>query len=109
MMAILDHIPANGCDASETLSPPGIGGDIRHEDRSTLKQKLGRKVALIGGIDQSNVLTNGTPAQVAAEVRACFETFGTGGGYICSASDHFFHAPVENLRAMAVAGCDCRY
>jgi hypothetical protein len=109
MMANLDHIPANGCDASETLSPPGVGGDIRPEDRPTVKQKLGRKVALIGGIDQSNVLTNGTPAQVAVEVRVCFETFGAGGGYICSACDHFFHAPVENLLAMAEAGRDCRY
>ncbi|MDD2762380.1 MAG: uroporphyrinogen decarboxylase family protein [Opitutaceae bacterium] len=109
MRAILDHIPANGCDASETLSPPGVGGDIGPEDRLTVKHVLGSKVALIGGIDQGNLLTNGTPAQIAAEVRACFETFGREGGYICSASDHFFHAPVANLRALAAAGRACRY
>lgn len=109
MMAILDRIPANGCNASETLSPPGVGGDIRPEDRSRVKDVLGSKVALIGGVDQGNILTDGTPKKVAEEVRACFETYGRGGGYICSASDHFFHAPVENLRALADAGRECRY
>ncbi len=109
MMAILDRIPANGCDASETLSPPGVGGDIRDGDRATVKRVLGSQVALIGGIDQGNTLTNGTTAQVAAEVRACFETFGRDGGYICSASDHFFHTPVENLKALAAAARECRY
>jgi len=55
MMPILEKIPLNGCDASETLSPPGMGGDI------------------------------------------------------CSACDHFFHAPVENLLAFARAGRECGY
>ena len=109
MMAILDHLPDNGCDACETLSPPGMGGDIHLKDQITVKQKLGSKVALIGGIDQSNTLTHGTPEQVAAEVHACFETFGKDGGYICSASDHFFHAPVANLKSLANAGRECHY
>ncbi len=109
MMAILDRIPANGCDASETLSPPGVGGDILPGDRMKVKEVLGSKVALIGGVDQGRLLTEGTPEEVAAEVRACFETFGSNGGYICSASDHFFHAPVENLTAMARAAKECRY
>lgn len=109
MMAILDRIPSNGCDASETLSPVGVGGDIRPEDRRKVKDVLGSKVGLIGGIDQGRILTEGTPAEVAAEVRACFETFGVDGGYICSASDHFFHTPVDNLKAMAQAAKECRY
>jgi uroporphyrinogen-III decarboxylase len=109
MMANLEHIPANGCDASETLSPPGMGGDIHVKDRMTVKQVLGSKVALIGGVDQGRILTEGTPEQVAAEVKGCFESFGVNGGYICSASDHFFHAPVENLKAMARAANNCRY
>ena len=33
----------------------------------------------------------------------------TTGGYTCSASDHFFHAPVENLLAFARAGRECVY
>jgi hypothetical protein len=109
IMAILEHIPANGCDASETCSPPGVGGDVGAVDRAIVKQVLGSKVSLIGGIDQSNTLEQGTPQDVRREVRACFETLGAGGGYICSASDHFFNAPVENLKTMARAARECVY
>ena len=110
MMAILDHIPSMGCDASETLSPPGVGGDIKTtEDRLRVKNILGSRVALIGGIDQNGLLTTGTPEQITREVQACFETFGSVGGYICSASDHFFHSPVDNLKAFARAAAECRY
>jgi len=109
MMAILDHIPRNGCDASETLSPPGVGGDIRPEDRDTVREVLGSRVALVGGMDQGRILTEGTPAEIRAETLALFASFGKNGGYICSASDHFFHTPVENLKAFARAGRECRY
>lgn len=109
MMSILDKIPLNGTDASETLSPPGVGGDIRKEDRARVKEVLGSKVSLIGGIDQLRLLEQGTPEEIEADVRHCFETFGANGGYICSASDHFFNAPIENLKALAAAGRDCTY
>ena len=109
MMRILDKIPLNGCDASETLSPPGVGGDIEPKERSQVKEILGSKVALIGGLDQANILSDGSPERVREEVHALFEAFGGGGGYICSASDHFFEVPVENLRALAQAGRECRY
>lgn len=109
MMAILDRIPATGCDASETLSPPGVGGDIAPALRMRVKESLGAKVALIGGVDQGELLRHGTPQQIRDEVRALFETFGKGGAYICSASDHFFDVPVENLVALAEAGKACSY
>jgi hypothetical protein len=106
MMAILDLIVANGCDASETLSPPGVGGDIVPEE---VKRRIGDQICLIGGMDQINILTVGPPEQVRTETYRLFETLGTGGGYILSASDHFFHAPVENLRAFAQAAQECVY
>lgn len=113
MQPILERIPANGCDASETLSPPGVGGDIAtREQRRHVKRVLGSRVKLIGGIDQSRLEQPSSPqaqAAIAADVRECFETFGQGGGYICSAADHFFHAPPDNLRAMARAAQECRY
>jgi uroporphyrinogen-III decarboxylase len=106
MMAILDLIVENGCDASETLSPPGVGGDTVPEE---VKRRIGGQVCLIGGMDQINILTHGTPGQIRAETRRLFEALGPGGGYILSASDHFFDAPVENLRAFAEAGRACVY
>jgi len=107
MMNILDQILENGCDASETLSPPGVGGNI--EDPAAVRRVFGGKIAMIGGMDQYNVLTAGTPEEVRCEVHRLFEGFGQDGGYICCASDHFFDAPVENLRAMAEAARECTY
>ena len=106
MMAILDLIVENQCDASETLSPAGVGGDAVPEE---IKRRIGDKVCLIGGMDQVNILSDGTPDQIHAEVHRLFEALGSGGGYMLSASDHFFEAPVENLLAFAKAGQECIY
>ena len=105
MMPLLDLIVANGCDASETLSPPGVGGDVR--DLGEVKRRIGHRVALIGGLNQFQVLEQGTPDAVRAEVRRLFEAAGRRGGYICSTSDHFFEVPAENLQAMADAAREC--
>lgn len=106
MMAILDLIVQNGCDASETLSPAGVGGDAIPVE---IKRQIGDKVCLIGGLDQINILTHGTPNQVRQEVFRLFETLGQHGGYIMCASDHFFEAPLRNLQAYAEAARECRY
>ena len=94
-------------DASETLSPPGIGGNISEPDK--VRKVLGGKLAMIGGMDQMNILTVGTPQQIRAEVRRLFDGFGKDGGYIMSVADHFFDAPVENIRIYAEAAKECVY
>jgi uroporphyrinogen-III decarboxylase len=109
MKAILGDIPDNGCTASETLSPPGVGGDLDESLRMSAKEVLGSRVSLIGGLDQGGILSEATPERVKAEVRALFESYGKDGGYICSAADHFFTAPVQNLKAFAEAARECRY
>ena len=107
MMPLLDLIAANGCDASETLSPPAVGGDVA--DIGEVKRRIGDRVALVGGMNQFQILGEGSPEQVRAEVHRLFETAGPGGGYICSACDHFFFAPPENLKAFAQAAKECVY
>ena len=107
MMSILDSILNNGCDASETLSPPEIGGNIT--GGRIVKEKLGSRIALIGGLDQVNVLTHGDEALIRKTVHSLFETYGNNGGYIISACDHFFEAPVSNLVAFANAARECVY
>ncbi len=107
MMPLLELIVANGCDASETLSPSAVGGDV--DDPAEVQRRIGDHVALIGGMNQFQILTDGTPEQIRAEVRRLFETAGRGGGYICSTSDHFFETPPENLQAYADAARDCVY
>ncbi len=106
MMPILDLITANECDASETLAPAGVGGDA---DAEGIKQRIGGQVALIGGLDQHNVLTAGTPEEIRAEVHRLFRALGPGGGYIISPSDHFFDTSAANLQAYADAARECLY
>ena len=107
MMHILDLIVQNGTDASETLSPPGVGGNIT--DPEKVRAVFAGKVAMIGGMDQFHILGDGTAEDIRAEVQRLAEGFGRDGGYICSAADHFFEAPVENLKAFAAAARECVY
>jgi uroporphyrinogen-III decarboxylase len=105
-LGIEDLIVANGADASETLAPPSIGGN---QEPWQLKQKIGGAVALIGGMDQASVLSEGSAEDIRCQVELLFQKVGSDGGYILSCADHFFHTPVENLRAYADAACDCVY
>ncbi|MCX6561953.1 MAG: hypothetical protein NTZ26_15770 [Candidatus Aminicenantes bacterium] len=103
---IEDLIVRNGADASETLAPVSIGGN---QEPWEFKRKLRGRLAMIGGVDQHNTLTTGTAEEIRKAVRKLFETVGDEGGYICSASDHFFETPVENLKAFAAAAHECVY
>lgn len=103
---IEELIVANGCDASETLAPKSIGGN---QEPWEFARKIGGRVALIGGMDQHNSLTIGTPASIHRDVCALFEKVGRNGGYVLSTADHFFETPVENLKAFADAARDCTY
>jgi uroporphyrinogen-III decarboxylase len=107
MMHILDCIAENGTDASETLAPPGVGGNIT--DPAVVRDAFAGHVAMIGGMDQFNVLTTGTPDVIRDEVFRLFEGFGRDGGYLLSTSDHFFDTPIEHLKAYALAAQACVY
>ena len=103
---IEEMIAANGCDASETLAPVSIGGN---QEPWEFASKVGDRLALIGGLDQFNVLTDGTKEDIRAKVHELFEKVGCNGGYICSASDHFFETSLDNLKAFADAAKECVY
>jgi len=103
---IEELIVANHADASETLAPLSIGGN---QEPWELKQKLAGRLAMIGGIDQFNVLTSGPPAKIRDTVHTLFEKVGSEGGYICAPCDHFFDTPPENIQVMADAARECTY
>ena len=67
------------------------------------------KNRFIGGVDQHNVVTEGSNREIRRKVFELFEKVGKRGGYICALSDHFFETPPENLRAYAQAARECSY
>ena len=105
-LGIEECIVQNGCDASETLAPPSIGGN---QEPWELKAKVGNRVALIGGMDQFSVLSEGSPTLIRNKVHELFTKVGYDGGYICSLADHFFETAPEKLQAYADAARECVY
>ena len=66
-----------------------------------LKERFGNDLIFHGGIENQRILPMGTVDEVREETRACLETLGKGGGYICC-SCHNAQAgtPVENILTM---------
>jgi uroporphyrinogen-III decarboxylase len=105
-LGIEEMIVTNGCDACETLPPTSVGGNQEPWD---FRAKVGNRISLIGGVDQHNVVTEGTDERIRDTVHRLFETVGRDGGYICSLSDHFFETPPKKLRVYADAARECVY
>jgi uroporphyrinogen-III decarboxylase len=105
-LGLEELIVANGCDASETLAPCSVGGN---QEPWQFAEKIAGRVALIGGVDQHNVLTDGSEQLIRQTVQSLFEHVGSRGGYICSLSDHFFETAPEKLACFADAARECRY
>jgi uroporphyrinogen decarboxylase len=70
---------------------------------------MGNRIALIGGMDQHSVLTEGSAADIRAQVQLLFSTVGADGGYILSCADHFFETPLDHLDSFARAAFECVY
>lgn len=105
-LGIEEYIVENGADVSETLAPRSVGGN---QEPWEFKTKVDKKIGLIGGLDQFNVLTTGPKQAIRSKVFELFKKVGYEGGYICSASDHFFETPVDHLEAFAEAAKECLY
>ncbi|UCG86482.1 MAG: hypothetical protein JSW71_21720 [Gemmatimonadota bacterium] len=106
MMAILEQIADMGPNAMETFTPPSLGGDT---DLAEAKARIGDRVCMIGGFDQTRFFQGCTVTETRRAVRQCFDDAGTGGGFILSPSDHFFDADVELIRAFADEARQCLY
>lgn len=106
MMPFLEKIADMNPDAMETFTPPSLGGDV---DLQEAKRRIGSRVCMIGGFDQSHYFSGCLPEETRAAVRLCFEQAGEGGGYILAPSDHFFDADVELLQAFAAEARSCKY
>ncbi|MHC4443750.1 MAG: uroporphyrinogen decarboxylase family protein [Planctomycetota bacterium] len=103
---IEELIVTNGTDASETLPTRSIG---TNQDPWEFKEVVGDRLALIGGMDQFNVLGTGSREDIRNMVFKLFKTVGYEGGYILSCCDHFYFTPPDNLRIYVEAARECIY
>ena len=106
MMAQLELIKQIGCNASETLTPRGMGGDA---DLRQIKATLGRQMALIGGFNQQAGFERGTAEVIRRQIEQCWEHAGPDGGYIMAASDHFFEGAPANIQTYVEIAKEFRY
>lgn len=92
---IIDMIVDTGIDALDPLEP------IAGMDIGKVKQIFGDRIALIGNIDCTELLTRGTEEDVVSAVKETIAKAGVGGGYIL-ASSNSIHPGVnpKNYRAM---------
>ena len=73
-------------------------------DLPELKKRHGKNVVFCGGVDSSQVLPLGTPAEVREEVRRVIEIMGPGGGFMIGAVHTVMNdVPPENVLAMVDA------
>lgn len=97
LMPILDDLLTLGFDGLHPLEPGPM-------DIAAVKRDYGHRVCLVGNIDLHYTLTQGTPAEVEAEVKQRLATIGKGGGYmISSANSITSYCKVENVWAMVNA------
>jgi uroporphyrinogen decarboxylase len=95
--SIVDIIPDLidiGLDALDPIQVRAAGMRAEH-----LAREFGKDLVFHGSIDTQQTLPNGTPADVAAEVKSRIEVFGN--GFICAPSQVFLpDIPVENIIAL---------
>jgi len=73
-------------------------------DLSEIKKVYGKRISIVGNVDNKNTLVNGSISDVELEVKECIDIAAEGGGYILC-SDHSVHddTPNENVFAMIEA------
>ena len=106
MMPILEDIADMGVDAMETFTPVSMGADA---DLREAKRRIGNRVCMIGGFDQSSDLKGCSEAQTREAVRRCFAEAGENGAFILSPSDHFFDVDLNLIEAMTDEAHKCLY
>jgi len=88
-----------GLDVFNPVQP-----NVPGHDPQALKDQFGDRLSFFGAIDQQNLLPNGTPDEIAADVRDKIKILGRNGGYM-AAPAHIIQAdtPAKNVTAFVDA------
>ncbi len=92
---ILDDWIEVGLEVFNPVQPNVPGHDAKE-----LKTKFGNRLSFWGAIDQQQLLPQGSPAEIEADVAEKIRILGEGGGYMCAPA-HIIQAdtPMENVEA----------
>ncbi len=97
--AIYDLLPDIIDCGVEVINPVQVNAQDMDPER--LKREFGADLCFWGGVDTQKVLPNGTPAEVADEVRRRTGDLGRGGGYVLASVHNIQEdVPPENIVAM---------
>ncbi|MBI5305677.1 MAG: hypothetical protein HY868_26345 [Chloroflexi bacterium] len=95
--AILPDLLDCGFNAIHPVEPKAM-------DSRALKAEYGKRLALLGNIEIGEILSLGTPAEVAAEVRERIRALAPGGGYAVGSSNTVaYYVKLQNFKAMIQA------
>ena len=94
---LLPQIVDCGVDMLEPIQTRAAG-----MDPAELKREFGKDLCFYGGVDLQQTLNQGSPDDVADEVRRLIEILGKDGGYILGPGHTYIQvdAPVENILTM---------
>jgi uroporphyrinogen decarboxylase len=105
------HYYQHSCGAIRDLFPSFIEAGVKVIDPLQigakgmnpleLKKKIGRRVAFSGGIDEQNILPNGSAEDVKKEVDRMIKIMLSGGGFFLGPTHNFQNdIPTKNILAM---------
>ncbi len=98
---LLEWFADCGFDGVQSLEP-GAGMEL-----GRVKEMVGERLCLIGNIDVTHTLFDGTRDEVFAEVRGAIAAAGAGGGYILSPTHSHQGVDARHLRWMLEAVEEC--
>lgn len=94
LMEIMDDLIEAGIDGINPIEP------LAGMDLKVLKQRYGKNLILVGGIDCSQLLPLGTPDQIRQGVKEAMRSAAIGGGFFIGSSSEVTPAtPLENILA----------
>lgn len=102
VMDILDLFVEAGFDGINPLQ-----NDVN--DTEGFARDYGDRLKVYGGLDNRQIIPNGTPEDVENHVKELFQVLGRNGGLILSSHDIPGYTPKENLDAMVTAIKKCVY
>ncbi len=104
ILPVIEDFIEMGLDILDPIQPKAAGMDAE-----TLAAKFGGRITFHGGVDEQELLPNGSVEDVQRETRRLIEILGRDGGYIvCPAHALQPDTPVENALAMYEAAKEMR-